>query len=115
MKKITIITGNQATGKTTKAKELTASRKTVWLNRLNLDDPFLFQSITPETEVIVMDGLAGKKNLSEIKMLIATPMLMVNRQGKMSMEVERPQIIIVSNDFKKDDFRECPHLEIIEM
>lgn len=115
MKKVTIITGAAASGKTTKAGELTASRKTIWLDRLDLDDPFLFQSVTPETEVIVMDGLAGKKSLSQIKMLITTPMVMVNRKGKMSIEVERPEIIIVSNDLKKDDFRECQHLEIIEM
>lgn len=115
MKKVTIITGAANSGKTTKAREMTSSKKAVWLDRLNLDDPFLFQSITPETEVIVMDGLAGKKCLPEIKLLITTPMLMVNRKGKLPIEVERPEIIIVSNDLKKEDFRERPHLEIIEM
>ncbi len=115
MKKVTIITGNQSTGKTQKAKELTASKKTVWLDSLNLDNNFLYQSVTTETEVIVMDGLTGKKNLAEITLLITTPFLMINKRGQMSTEIERPEIIIVSNDFKKDDFRERPHLEIIEM
>lgn len=115
MGKVTIIIGAVASGKTMKAKEMTATKKMVWLDRLNFEDPFLFESITPDTEVIVMDELCSKKNLSEIKLLITTPLLMVNRKGKSSFTVERPEIIIVSNYLKKEDFRERPHLEIIEM
>lgn len=113
MKKVTIITGAVATGKSKKAREMTASKKTVWLDRLNLKDPFLFQSITSETEVIVIDDLADQK-ISEIKKFIGTPKLMVNTRGKMSFEVERPEIIIVSNDLKKKDFIR-QHVDFIEM
>lgn len=115
MKKVTIITGAASSGKTTKARTITDSKKVVWLDPRNLYDPFLFESITPETEVIVIDDLAREKHLSVIKNLISSPMLMLNKRGKTPIEVERPEIIIVSNDLKEEDFRECSNIEIIEM
>lgn len=98
---ITLITGNLGCGKTTKAVQMTENRKTVWLNERALREPFCFQSVTPETECIVIDELVSK---NAINMFLSSDKLQIERENEAPEMIDMPDIIIISGSLNKNDF-----------
>ena len=109
MKNVTIITGPPNTGKTTRAKEMVKGRKAVWLPVC-----FDFSEITPETEVIVLDGCTSK-NKELLKYYITCKQLHSEDPGCRPILIDRPELIIISNDLKRQDLGGRYWLTFIEM
>ena len=114
MKNVTIITGKQASGKTTKAKEMVANKKAVFLLQFEICNNYQYSKILKDTDVIVIDGL-GLREKQEIIKLISSDTILVNRKHEVSFKMERPELILVSNSLDKKDFTEFPFIKFIEM
>lgn len=63
MKKLTIITGGRASGKTTEAKRIIGNDKYVELNRYDLNSIWKFREVTEETKHILVE----ESNLDTLK------------------------------------------------
>ena len=95
MSKTIIITGKARSGKTTKAKELTKGKKTVWIDPGQLSNAFAFDLVKTDTERIVIDG-AGLSN--KILCIVFCKRIEINKRGSAPFEIDRPELIIVSNE-----------------
>ena len=104
--KVTIILGEPQSSKTALAKQLSENEKTVWLKHLG---GFGLSQIDASTELIVLDEAA---NISEVKHLITSTMLRIERKGQAVTTLPRPQTIIVSNAFKAHQFLDVLHAHI---
>ena len=118
MKKVTFIL-DKSVGKTAKANEIIAQRKHVWLFAYDLKSPLFFQSIMPETEVVVIDEVSVK-HLTAIKDIITSKALRVERLFQKPIRIKRPEIIIISSSLTRIDFREEQlldkyNIEIVEV
>ena len=113
MKKVTIILGPPNTGKTTKAKEMVEGRKAAWMD-ISTFGLLDFSGITPEIEVIVFDGCTYR-NKHLLTYYITCKQLHAEKKGCEPILIERPELIIISNDFKREDFRERSWVTFIEM
>lgn len=112
MKNVTIILGSQASGKTTKAKEMVANKKAILLKQFDTNYPY--SEILKDTEVIVIDEL-GLRDLAEVKNLIKSDTILINKKHEVPFEMQRPELILVSNSLKKSDFPTLPFIKFIEM
>ncbi len=115
MKKIIIITGAGATGKTTKAKELTKDLKTACLSfstykkgerRIN------YSNVSPDTEAIIIEESA---TITEIIPMYFTNTVIVDKRGFDPFEYKLQLIIFTSNNLTKNDFPANLRIEFIEM
>ena len=111
MKKVTIITGEHASGKTTLAKKLCENKKAVWLSSLDIEK---VREVEFDTEIIVIDGLAIE-DMEKLKMLITTETFIATPKFKKEFFMERPEVIVTTNCFTKEDFIQRQHIEFIEM
>jgi predicted ATPase len=112
MKKVTIITGNQGTGKTMLAKKLCENKKSIWFD--SLENNFEKQ-IDIDTEIIVIDDLSCI-SMPKVKELITAKSLIFRpNYHKSPIKIQRPEVILISNSLTKKDFRKRDHIEFIEM
>jgi len=111
MKPVTIITGSPASGKTTLAKNMCEGKKSIWLSSL---DSHSFSEINIDTDIVVIDGLATKSNLEKLKSFYTAEKIIVEKQLKDPVKIERPELIIISNSLKKEDFNYRPYIKFIE-
>lgn len=97
MKKVTIISGPPASGKTTLAKKLCKNKKAVWMDGWEMKSDFRFRAVEPDTEVIVieMDSI-NEAYLGRLKMLVTSTHITVNKIGKQPFKMERPEMIIIA-------------------
>lgn len=110
MKTVMIILGPECGGKTTKARELTKGRKALWLTSENLKSRFGFSEVTEDTEVLVFEeGL----DINAIKTLMSLDKIEINRRGYYPIEIEMPDLIIISNKHYPKDFTTRPKQKII--
>lgn len=102
MKPVTIITGKQGSGKTTKTKELCQGKKSKWINSLENQS---IKELFIDTDVIVIEELATKKDLKNVKKLINTKSLGIRKPySEFETETERPELIICTHAFSNEDF-----------
>lgn len=100
----TIITGPIASGKTTRAMELTANLKTVWMHPEDLQSPFIWQHLTKTTQCIVIDEIHRERHLPYIKNLLSSTHITVERPGKKAFSMPLPPLVIVGERLKPTDF-----------
>ncbi len=97
MQKNTFITGKQSSGKTTKAKEITEGKETVYLNNTDQIRELRFE-LNEKTEFIVIDDLYEKSDLEEIIVLLQFPTIRFRQPySKKLTEIPTPKIIAISN------------------
>jgi predicted P-loop ATPase len=112
MKKVTIITGKQGTGKTILAKKLCENKKSIWFD--SLENNFEKQ-IDIDTESIVIDGLSCSSMPAVKKLITAKTLVFRPSYSKNAIKMERPEVILISNSLTKKDFRKREHIEFIEI
>jgi predicted kinase len=103
----TVITGPSASGKSTLAKELTAGRKSVWLQ--DLEGRFRYKDISTETEVIVVDEVADVRSAMD---LMRATHLIINKQAEVSDFVKRPEVIVITQARRLEFLQEDPSVPI---
>lgn len=97
MQKNTFITGKQSSGKTTKAKEITNGKETVFLNNTEKIRELRFY-LTEKTEFIVIDDIYEQSDLEDIVPLLQFPTIRFRQPySKMLTEIQTPAIIAISN------------------
>lgn len=107
---ITLITGMQASGKTTKAREITKGKNSVWLYEDLLKSPFCFNRVDSKTEYIVIDEV---KNREAVGILLVSEKLQIERQCKKAEIIDMPNIILISQNLNREDFPN-PNIKVIE-
>lgn len=102
MKKNIFISGKQCTGKTTKAKEITEGKQSIWLTDFHEAD--LRYHLAENTEVIVIDEISNTLELQAIKKLseIHTIFFRTPYHKEIS-QISTPQIIAISNSISKEE------------
>jgi GTPase SAR1 family protein len=94
------IHGTAGSGKSTMVKKFCEGKKSVWLpfyqlkNYKSIEDPFLFQKVTKETEVIVFDEVPSIK---AVRPLIEAETITIEKRGFEPFTIPKPLIIIISN------------------
>lgn len=109
MKKVTIITGPQASGKTTLAKQMTEGRKAVFITPDKGGNHFLFHEVKEDTEVIVMEEAYSA---SQVRAISGSNKIMIDRQCRNPIEIDTPDLIFTSNILTKKDFEPIPAFDI---
>lgn len=113
MPKTTIaILGPAGSGKTSKLKELTAGKKTVWIEAKQFLSPFYLSEATEETEVIAIEEV---NDLQDAKTFIYARQIAIEKRGIDAKIIEKPQIIFTSNVLKPKVFDEVPYVEVINL
>lgn len=92
MKQKTIITGKQASGKTTLAKRLVTGKKAIWIHDSDLHKTFGFSEIQESTQVIVIEDC---KSIGWIDYLLNEKNILIQRQGKPPLSLKMPELIII--------------------
>ena len=108
MKKVTIIIGPRESGKTTLAKQLTEGRKAVFVDPSN-SGPFLFSEVKADTEVIVMEEV---HSANQVRGIAGSNRIMIEKQGRLKMEIDTPDLIFTSNLLTRKDFEPVPALDL---
>jgi broad-specificity NMP kinase len=109
---VTIITGPPASGKTSKAIQMTEGKNAYCLQGHDILSDFWTSRLTEETEIILLDDVSRKDCL---KLLITAENLIVNRKGTDSFEIKRPELVITTNCFTDADFTPRPYLKFINL
>lgn len=86
---ITLITGKQASGKTTTARQITKGKKAVWMSGSAAKD-FCLCGIDKGTECLVIDDVQSKSEISDLLE---------------SAKVNRLKLVIVSQNLTREDFQ----------
>jgi hypothetical protein len=106
MEKMQIFVGPPASGKSRKAREITEGKNALWLLARNgkrfPESNFQLDQVTDETEYIVIDDARG--NINQIAQFFFNERLQIDRMGKLPIVVNRPKIIITTDqvDYKFD-------------
>jgi len=117
MKKITIITGDQGTGKSTKAREIAGLIGTLFICSSEGFEKLIDDSI----HCLVFDmPFYSLKDLSNLKNLCRSEKMQVRRAyTKVHVEVKIPDIIIIIQgsltDIQKQTFDRCENVEFIHL
>lgn len=91
---ITIITGPQGSGKTTKAKELVKEMNASWVSEEMIQDPFWTgQHVAKDTSVIVIDELTNLAIIEEFEKYGNS--LMIEERGCLPKFIKMPELIFV--------------------
>lgn len=98
---ITLITGMQESGKTTKAREITKGKNTIWLYENLLKSPFCFNRVDSDTEYMVIDEV---KNKEAISMFLVSEKLRIERHCKKDEIIDMPNVILISENLNRNDF-----------
>lgn len=103
MKRKILISGLPGSGKTLKAHQIAAKRKTITLQLNEKDNPsenpMYFQECTNETQVIIIDELKlTPKVIKEVELLICVDEIFVNPPRKSPFIMEIPLIIFITNE-----------------
>lgn len=102
MKQTIAILGKPGSGVSSMAKHLTKDHKfTVWLHPDDLKSTFPFNMVKKKTKYIVVDNVT---KMEQVYKLIYADVLIINRQCKRHFEIERPCVIICSNNLTVEDF-----------
>jgi thymidine kinase len=113
--KVTVITGPIASGKTTRAMELTYNLKTAWMPPEELQSPFRWQCVSKTTQCIVIDEIRRETHLLYIKNLLSNTHINVEKRGKKPFTRPLPNIIIIGERLKPSDFKSIPNIEFIDL
>ena len=93
MKKVTILVGPPASGKTTKANEMAKGRKFVTITNPDLQHPYCFQNVQPDTELIIIEEMV---DVSAIYRLLKREIISVNGPLIIPFHMLIPDIIIIT-------------------
>ena len=98
MNKSIIITGEQGSGKTTKAIEISSQygkNEVVFISRTNkcLNNPFIFSECTKDTKIIVFDDVKHEDDFNELLLLTAS-LITVNKRMEYPFTIS-PRFIFV--------------------
>lgn len=95
MNTVTFILGAAATGKTTKANELVRGKKCFHMQSVKQK---FYYKIPVDTEVILIDGFI-LSDLEDLKVLITSPYISIEKRGFDPVVIDRPEIIVASQYF----------------
>ena len=96
MNNLTIITGKQGSGKSTKAKEITANKKALWLTELQ---PGWVKELQDETEVVILDECNWTRDKMSIMDLISQTTISYRKPYEKEKTTRKtPYFIICTND-----------------
>lgn len=104
MKKNTFITGKQSSGKTTKAKEITEGKETIWYSNFkNLR--YLREDLTEQTKFIVIDNIQNTQALKTIAETLTQKEQLTFRQlySTQKTTIKTPTIILITNSISKEE------------
>jgi len=110
MKKVTILVGPKASGKTTTANEMAKGRKSVTICHPDLLNPFCFDSVDTDTEVIIFEELT---EVGQLNFLINRDKLTVNKYNSGPFTMQRPEIIIITQKLQEHLLQLNESVEII--
>ena len=110
MKKVTILFGPKASGKTVRANKIINGRKSVTIYGADLLSPFCFESVDTDTEVIVFEELT---DIRLINFLIDRQHLTVNKYNLRPFTIECPEIIINTQKLQEHLLQMNESVEII--
>jgi len=107
MEKSILITGSQASGKTTKAKEIASQFQNdevvfiCYRGKKTYEDPFLFSQCTEKTKLVVFDELYDINQVEAFFNTVSNP-IMVNKKMKKPFTIE-PKFVLVCQTEIKDE------------
>jgi|GEM_PF-4794519 len=113
MKKVTVIIGPQGSGKTTKAIQLCANRKAAFVSVGKISTPIPYSKAIEGADVLVFDGISAL-NAVDIKHVASATHIFQKRNGRLE-QIERPEIIITSNNLTAAAIPRWKNIEIIHM
>lgn len=93
MKKITILVGPKASGKTTRANEMAVGKKSVTITNPDLRNPYCFKDVQTDTELIILEEIV---DIIQINELMNRQQLSVNGPLIYPFHMPIPQIIIIT-------------------
>ena len=95
MAKLTVITGPQASGKTTKARAIAEGKSLLEIQSYRLESPFVFSPLyDQEAEVVIIDTLMIQK-LDTVIALSQSEKMTVEKRGFPAKEINTPSFIVV--------------------
>lgn len=103
--KIKVIIGPRSSGKSRKARELTKDKFICYFDgrKLNTKTPFMLRHLTENTEIILVEDIPSSKKFTEIFAWFCKQTLTINRPGRESFTIPRPEVILVC-DFESSEF-----------
>lgn len=100
MNNVTIISGEQGSGKTTVAHTLCEGKKAVWFNGFERN---MFKNLETDTDIMVIDNLHTIKDLKYLKELINTKNITFRKAySGVFNKIKRPQVIAISQLFNSN-------------
>ncbi len=102
--KTTLIVGARETGKSNLVDKLTKNCKIYRVPEHQINSTFPFQGVDEDTEFIIVEDLKIK-NVDRIKELISSEIFRIDRQGKNTIIIKRPQIIITSREVTENELQ----------
>jgi len=110
MEKSILIFGPQASGKTTKAKEIIKQFKPdevvhiPYQDMESLFDDYLFSQCTEKTKLVVFDELSGVVPLIPFYEIMRKP-IVVNKKGDMSFTISPKFLVVLQTNWTADYLR----------
>lgn len=112
MNKATIIIGPRESGKTSLAYALAEKKKTVEINFHEIGQNFQFHAVEKDTEVILIDDIKEKSQIIDI---VTCQRIKVDKPGKSPYIIDRPELIITTENINFRGIDNYPWVHIIEL
>jgi len=110
MQKVTLVSGNSV-GRGLEALKLAKGKRVIWADDVDIDP----REYDGEPCVIIYNSLLVR-DLAKLKRFVSQKRVAVRvPYGREGISMERPEIIIITNDWEIEDFLDIEGLEIVKI